>query len=141
VEVQALAVPSPLAAPRRIASGLEVSRLHLLLAVLARRGGVHAGNLDVVATVSGGLRVRDPGVDLAILRALASAVRDQPLDRGTAYLGEVALSGAIRPVQQAQRRLAELARLGFERCVAPANTQPVEGIMLIPVKSVREALR
>ncbi len=140
VEVQALAVPSPLAAPRRIASGLEVSRLHLLLAVLARRGGIYAANLDVVATVSGGLRVRDPGADLAILRALASAVRDQPLDRGTAYLGEVALSGAIRPVQQAQRRLAELARLGFERCVVPSNTQPAEGIMLIPVRSVKEAL-
>ncbi len=141
IEVQALAVPSPLAAPRRIASGLEVSRLHLLLAVLARRGGIVAGNLDVVATVSGGMRLRDPSADLAILVALVSAVRDQPLDRGTAFLGEVALSGSIRPVQQSQRRLLELGRLGFGRCLAPASTPPVEGIELIPVRSVKEALR
>lgn len=141
VEVQALAVPSPLAAPRRIASGLEVSRLHLLLAVLARRGGIVAANLDVVATVSGGMRLRDPAADLAILVALGSAVRDVPLDRSTAFLGEVALSGSIRQAQQGQRRLAELARLGFTRCVAPPSMGPVEGIEVVPVRSVREALR
>jgi len=141
VEVQALAVPSYLASPRRIASGLETSRLHLLLAVLARRGGLNAGQLDVVATVSGGMRLRDPGADLAVLMAIASAIKDQPLDRGAAFLGEVALSGAIRPAQQASRRLAELARLGFTRCVAPPSTQPVEGVTLVPVTTVKDALR
>ncbi len=140
IEVQALAVASPLSSPRRIASGLETSRLHLLLAVLARRGGISAANLDVVATVSGGLKLRDPSADLAVVAALASAVRDEPLPRDTAFLGEVALSGSIRPVQQAQRRLAELARLGFRRCVVPAHTQPIEGITLVPVRTVREAL-
>jgi DNA repair protein RadA/Sms len=141
VEVQALAVPSYLATPRRIASGIETSRLHLMLAVLARRGGLNAGQLDVVATVSGGLRLRDPGADLAVLAAIASAVRDQPLDRETAFLGEVALSGAIRPVQQAGRRLIELGRLGFVRCIAPPSTQPVEGITIVPVTTVKDALR
>ena len=140
VEVQALAVQSYLAAPRRIASGLETSRLHLLLAVLSRRGGVNTGNLDIVATVSGGLRLRDPGTDLAVIAALASAVRDAALEPGTAYLGEVALSGAIRPVQQVQRRLGELARLGFQRCVVPAATPPVDGIELIPVRTLKDAL-
>jgi DNA repair protein RadA/Sms len=140
IEVQALAVPSSLSAPRRIASGLETSRLHLLLAVLARRGGVNAGTLDVVATVSGGLRLRDPSADLAVIAALASAVRDEPLARDTAFLGEVALSGTIRPVQQAPRRLAELARLGFKRCLVPAGTQGIEGIAIVPVRTVREAL-
>ncbi len=140
VEVQALAVPSFLANPRRIAAGLEVSRLHLLLAVLARRGGLQAGNLDIVASVSGGMRLRDPGADLAVLAALDSAVKDRPLERGTAYLGEVALSGAVRPVTNPGRRLAELARLGFKRCVVANGTQPVDGIELLPVANVREAL-
>lgn len=140
LEVQALAVPTNLASPRRIASGLETSRLHLLLAVLARRGGVNTGSMDVVASVSGGMRLRDTGADLAVLAALASAATDQPLPRGTAFLGEVALSGAIRPVQQAQRRLGELGRMGFTRCVAPEGTQPVEGVRLETVRSVRDAL-
>lgn len=140
LEVQALAVPTNLASPRRIASGLETSRLHLLLAVLARRGGVNTGSMDVVASVSGGMRLRDTGADLAVLAALASAATDQPLPRGTAFLGEVALSGAIRPVQQAQRRLGELGRMGFTRCVAPEGTQPVEGVRLETVRTVRDAL-
>lgn len=140
LEVQALAVPTNLASPRRIASGLETSRLHLLLAVLARRAGVNTGAMDVVASVSGGMRLRDTGADLAVLAALASAATDQPLPRGTAFLGEVALSGAVRPVQQANRRLAELGRMGFARCVVPEGTAPVEGLTLSPVRTVREAL-
>ncbi|MGI8926738.1 MAG: DNA repair protein RadA [Tepidiformaceae bacterium] len=140
VEVQALAVASYLAAPRRIASGLEASRLHLLLAVLARRAGLSAAQMDVIATVSGGLRLRDPGADLAVIAALASAIRDEPLEEGTAFLGEVALSGAIRPVQQAPRRLAELARLGFRRCYVPVGTAAIDGTELLPVATVREAL-
>lgn len=140
LEVQALAVPTNLAAPRRIASGLETSRLHLLLAVLARRGGVTTGSMDVVASVSGGMRLRDTGADLAVLAALASAATDQPLPRGTAFLGEVALSGALRPVQQAQRRLAELGRMGFTRCMVPEGTQTVEGIRIETVRTVRDAL-
>lgn len=141
VEVQALAVTSHLAAPRRVASGVEVSRLHLLLAVLARRAGIPAGNLDVVVSVSGGLRLRDPAADAAIVVALASAVRDQPLAAGAAFLGEAALSGALRPVQQAQRRLGELARLGVARCFCPPGTLAVEGIALVPVRSVRDLVR
>ncbi len=140
VEIQALAVPSFLSTPRRIASGIETSRLHLLLAVLARRGGQNAGNLDVVATVSGGLRLRDPGTDLAIAIALASAVRDQALQPRTAFMGEVALSGAIRPVSQPARRLAELARLGFSRAIAPNGTASTDGISVIPVDTLRDAL-
>jgi len=140
IEVQALAVASQLASPRRIASGLETARLHLLLAVLARRGGLSAANMDVVATVSGGLKLRDPGADLAVVVALASAIHDRELDPGMALLGEVALSGAIRPVQQAQRRLSELARLGFARCVVPAGTPACDGVELVRAGTVRAAL-
>ncbi len=141
LEVQALAVPSQLAAPRRIASGLETARLHLLLAVLARRGGLSASSMDVVATVSSGLRLRDPGADLAVAVALASAIRDRKLDPAVALLGEVALSGAVRQVQQIPRRLAELARLGFRRCIVPTGTPACEGIELVPVGTLRAALR
>jgi DNA repair protein RadA/Sms len=137
VEVQALAVPSQLANPRRIASGLELSRLHLLLAVLARRGGIAAGASDVVTSVSGGLRLRDPGADLAVVAALASAVRDIPLPPDAAFLGEVALTGAIRPAQQAQRRLAELARLGITRCYAPPSTPGILGITILPTRTLQ----
>jgi DNA repair protein RadA/Sms len=140
LEVQALAVPTNLSSPRRIASGLENARLHLLLAVLARRGGVNTGAMDIVASVSGGLRLRDPGADLAVVAALASAAVDRPLPRGTACLGEVALSGSIRPVHQAHRRLAELARMGFTACIVPAGTPEVEGLRVTRVKTVQEAL-
>jgi DNA repair protein RadA/Sms len=140
VEVQALAVPSYLATPRRIAAGIEQARLHLLLAVLARRAALQTGNVDIVAAVSGGMRLRDPGTDLAVLAALASAVHDRPILQGTAFLGEVALSGVVRPAQQIQRRLTELARLGFTRCVVPVGTASEERLTLVPVATVRDAL-
>jgi DNA repair protein RadA/Sms len=140
IEVQALAVPSSLANPRRIASGLDTSRLHLLLAVLARRAGRSAGALDVVAAVSGGLRLRDPGADLAVIVALASAIEDRPVVPGTAFLGEVALSGAVRPAQQVQRRIAELSRMGFGRVVVPRGSAETAGIAVVPVTTVREAI-
>lgn len=139
VELQALAVATNLAAPRRIASGMEVSRLHLLLAVLARRAGLASANLDIVATVSGGLRIRDPAADMATAAALASAIIDRPVARGTAFLGEVALSGSLRPVDRASRRLAELARLGFDRCIAPPGVEG-EDIHVMHARTLREAL-
>jgi DNA repair protein RadA/Sms len=140
IEVQALAVPTALAAPRRIAAGIEPARLHLLLAVLARRGAIPAGALDIVASVSGGLRLRDTSADLAVCLALASAILDRPLPARTAFLGELALSGALRPVHQANRRLAELARLGLAAAVVPVGTPRVEGIRLLPVGSLSAAL-
>lgn len=140
VEVQALAVPSYLASPRRIAAGMEASRLHLLLAVLARRAGINAANLDVVATVSGGLRLKDPASDLAVAVALASAIKDLPAVPDTAFLGEVALSGRVRPIQNGARRLAELSRNGFRRCLVPVGQAAVEGIVTVSVSDMREAL-
>jgi DNA repair protein RadA/Sms len=101
---------------------------------------MNASGLDVVTTVSGGLRLKDTGADLAVLCALASAIKDEPLPTGTAFLGEVALSGAIRPVQNAGRRVQELARLGFKRC-AGAGLPAAEGIEIVPVASVRDILR
>lgn len=140
LEVQALAVSSSLAVPRRVSSGIENARLHLLLAVLARRAGLAAGEMDVVATVAGGLRLRDPGADLAVAVALASAIRDRPVEPGLVFLGEVALSGSIRPAAQAQRRLAELARMGYRYCLAAPGVESIEGIEASPVQHIREAI-
>jgi DNA repair protein RadA/Sms len=140
IEVQALAVPTTLAAPRRIAAGIEPARLHLLLAVLARRGGIPSGSLDIVASVSGGLRLRDPSADLAACLALASAIHDRPLPPRMAFLGELALSGALRPVHQAPRRLAELARLGITVAVVPPGTPAAGDIRLIRAATLGEAL-
>ncbi|GIW13400.1 MAG: hypothetical protein KatS3mg062_0839 [Tepidiforma sp.] len=140
VEVQALAVPTALAAPRRIAAGIEPARLHLLLAVLARRGGIPSGQLDIVASVSGGLRLRDTSADLAACLALASAICDRPLPAGMAFLGELALSGAVRPIHQSSRRLAELARLGIAAAVVPPGTPDVEGLRLLRAATLSEAL-
>ncbi len=140
VEVQALAVPTTLAVPRRIAAGIDLARLHLVLAVLARRAGIGAGHLDVVVSTSGGLRVRDAGADLALAAAVASAVRDRPLPPDLALLGEVALSGAVRTVPQLERRLQELRRLGFRRCVVPPGLETESGVRLLPARTLREAL-
>ena len=111
-----------------------------MLAVLARRANRSAASLDVVTAVSGGLRLRDPGADLAVIVALASAIEDRPVVPGTAFLGEVALSGAVRQAQQVQRRVAELSRMGFARIVVPPGTVPVSGIALVPVATVRDAI-
>lgn len=142
VEVQALAVPSHLAVPRRIAVGVELARLHLLLAVLARRAGLNFGTSDVVVSVSGGLRLRDSAADLALALALSSALRDEPLPADVAAVGEVALSGAIRPIGQLARRLAELERIGVKRCLVPAGVElPPSSLQLIPIRTLRHALR
>lgn len=141
IEVQALAVPSSLAAPRRIAAGIEPARLHLLLAVLARRGGIPSGALDIVTSISGGVRLRDPAADLAVCVAIASAIHDRPVPPGLAFLGEVALSGSLRPAHQAARRLGELARLGIAAAVVPPGTPALEGIRLHRAADLAEALR
>lgn len=120
VEVEALCAPSPFAAPRRVANGVELARLHLVLAVLEQRCGIRLGQYDVYVNLPGGLRVVEPGVDLAVALAVASSLGDVALPAGCAVIGEVGLTGELRPVSQRQRRLEEIARHGFGRCLAPA---------------------
>lgn len=117
IEVQALTNPSSLPSPRRVASGIDASRLHLILAVLARRVGMPLGGEDVIVNVPGGMRVREPGADLALALAIASSFRDVPVAPGFACAAEVGLAGELRPVSQGTRRAEEAARLGFERCI------------------------
>ncbi len=120
VEVQALVMPSSLPAPRRSVSGVDSGRLALLLAVL-HRVGVSAAACDVYVSVVGGVRVSEPGADLAVCLALTSAISGQPLPEDLVVIGEVGLGGEVRRVAQTARRLAEAARLGFKAALVPAN--------------------
>jgi DNA repair protein RadA/Sms len=119
-EVQALVAPTPLANPRRVASGLDLARLLLLLAVLDRRAGVALGGADVYVSSVGGVRLAEPAVDLALCLAVASAAGGAPVPRDLVVLGEVGLAGEVRLVAQTERRLAEAARLGFTAALVPA---------------------
>jgi len=125
VEVQALVAPSELEQPRRVASGLDRNRLALVLAILARHGRVGTGGADVFVNVVGGVRVDEPGVDLAIALAVAGARRGVAL-RGTprACFGELGLTGELRWVGHPERRLQEAARHGLSDVVAPAGSGP-----------------
>jgi len=119
-EVQALVAPSALANPRRATSGMDSSRVAMILAVLHRRVGVALMADDVYVATVGGAKVAEPSADLALALALASARADRPVRAGLLAIGEVALSGAVRPVSAIGTRLAEAARLGFTKAIVPA---------------------
>jgi DNA repair protein RadA/Sms len=144
VEVQALVSPAGYTTPARRASGIDPTRLALLLAVLGRRAGIGLGTHDVYANLAGGLTVSEPGLDLAVALALASSLRDRAIDGRTAVVGEVGLLGELRPVSGLDRRLREAARLGFERAIVPAprGAAPaqIEGLRVTSVASLRDAV-
>lgn len=122
VEMQALVVSPTAPSPRRATQGLDQRRLSMLLAVLERRAGVKASALDVYASVIGGIRVSETGVDLALCCAVASSLHDHPIPSDVVIIGEVGLAGEVRSVPWVDRRLAEAARLGFERAIVPAGS-------------------
>ncbi len=121
VEVQALVAPAP-GSPRRVASGIDGTRLATVLAVLERRGGVPLPACDVYVATVGGLRLSEPGVDLALALAVASSVTDDAVPGGLVALGELGLGGEVRRVPALQRRLSEARRLGFRAAVVPAGS-------------------
>jgi DNA repair protein RadA/Sms len=145
VEVQALVAPSDVVPPRRVANGVDRNRLSLVLAVLARNGGPALGTSDVFVSVAGGVRIEEPGADLAIVLAVASAAIGAPVSSAqlpTGCFGEVGLTGELRYVAHPERRLEEAARFGLERVLAPARCleDGVSGAGAVPVSTVREAL-
>jgi DNA repair protein RadA/Sms len=121
-EVQSLVAPSPLANPRRMTSGLDSSRVAMMLAVLQRRCGVKLHDRDVYAATVGGVRLGEPSVDLAVALAVTGAANDLTLPADLVAFGEVGLAGEVRGVQAAKRRLSEAARLGYRRAIVPTGS-------------------
>ncbi len=119
VEIQALVTPSPLGTPRRAVIGWDPGRLAMVVAVLQARCGVRFADHDIYLNIAGGLKIGEPAADLAVAAALVSSLTGITLPADTVYFGEISLSGAIRPVPQANARLKEAAKLGFARAVAP----------------------
>ena len=143
VEVQALADESVLNNPRRVTIGIEHNRLSMLLAVLNRHAGVTTAGCDVFANIVGGVRITETAVDLPVLLAIVSSLRDKPINRNTAIFGEVGLAGEIRPVQSGEERLREAAKHGFKQAIVPQANVPksgIEGLQLIPVVRLSDAL-
>jgi DNA repair protein RadA/Sms len=142
-EIQALVAESSLANPRRAVSGLDSSRVAMVLAVIERRGGVKLAGSDVYTATVGGMRVVEPAADLAVALAVVSAVGDLLLPPRTVAIGEVGLAGEVRPVTGLRRRLAEAARLGFQHALVPPDvdgTSPA-GMRLHVVADLAAALR
>ncbi len=125
-EIQALVAPSTLASPRRTVVGLDSGRVSTILAVLEARCGIPFAGLDVFLNVAGGMRVMEPAADLAIAAALLSAREDSALPADCVTFGEISLSGALRPVAQAENRLKEAQKLGFSQAIIPASSK-IEG--------------
>ena len=143
IEVQALIDQSSLNNPRRLAVGFESNRLSMLLAVLHRHGGIHVGDQDVFVNAVGGVKVVETSADLALILAIVSSFKNRNLPHDLVVFGEVGLSGEIRPVPSGQERIIEAAKHGFRKAIVPqANKpkQPIEGIEVIGVKQIREAL-
>ena len=141
VEVQALVDDSVLANPRRVTVGLDHNRLSMLLAVLHRHGGVATAGCDVFANIVGGVRVTETGVDLAVVLAVLSSLRDRPLPADLVVFGEIGLAGEIRPVQNGPERLREAAKHGFKRALVPkANVSRDLDIELVPVSRLADAI-
>ncbi|GIU86272.1 MAG: hypothetical protein KatS3mg009_0787 [Acidimicrobiia bacterium] len=139
VEVQALVHDTPAPLPRRVAQSVDGNRLAMLLAVLQRRAGIPVAGADVYASVAGGVRVAEPGGDLAIALAVASARLDRPVPPDTVALGEIGLGGEVRQVAQTPRRLAEAVRLGMRRAIVPPSTPDVRGLEVVRVADVSDA--
>jgi DNA repair protein RadA/Sms len=146
IEVQALVTPSVYGTPQRTASGFDLRRLQLLLAVLEKRGGFHFGTKDVFVNIAGGLKIEDPSIDLAMVCALLSSYEDIPLSQKTCFAAEVGLSGEIRAVNRIEQRISEAEKLGFERIVISKynrkGTEKFTGnIEVVPAATVEEVYR
>ena len=140
VEVQALVVDSPLASPRRSASGVDAKRLGLLLAVLQQRVDVAVANTDVYALAAGGAKLTEPGADLGLALAVASSLSGVPIPPDLVACGEVGLAGEVRRVSGLTQRLSEAGRLGFGRALVPRGASPPEGVRTCEVQTVADAI-
>ncbi len=144
VEVQALTSHTNAAIPRRTANGIDYNRLLLLIAVLTKRVGLKLDVQDVFVNVVGGLKINEPAVDLGVATSIASSARGVPVAADLAIMGEIGLSGEIRSVTQVEKRLNEVQKLGFKRCLLPKQARRdklvIDGVELIEARSLGQAL-
>ena len=144
VEIQALVSPSHLAMPRRTSTGIDSSRLALLITVAERHLGVTLFDRDIFINVVGGLKTSEPASELAVIMAMVSSLKDVPLNMDTAVFGEVGLTGEVRTVGRTELRLNEAARLGLKRCIIPqAGSHRLkfpDSLEILPVKRIDEAV-
>ena len=142
IELQALASTSYLANPRRTVLGLDPNRIALLVAVMEKKMGLRLFGHDIFLNVAGGVRVDDPGVDLAIIGAIAASFMDKSISKDTVLLGEVGLTGEVRSIRHAEHRLSEIEKMGFSRCLLPKSNvdriTKINSINLIGVERVKD---
>ena len=146
IEVQSLVSSAVYGTPQRNASGFDLRRLNLLLAVLEKRCGFKLGAKDVFLNIAGGLRVTDPAIDLAVAAAVLSSNVDIPIPSDVCLAAEIGLSGEVRPVSRVEQRIAEADRLGFKRIIiSKYNARSLDlkrhRIEVVPVSLVEEAVR
>lgn len=145
VEIQALVCPTGFGTPRRMTAGVDYNRVALILAVLEKRVGLHLGGQDAYVNAVGGVRLDEPAADLGIALALASSFKDIPVGERIAAIGEIGLTGEIRPVPALDKRIIEAARLGFTRCIVPGQglggeTKKINGVTVVGVDAVAGAI-
>jgi DNA repair protein RadA/Sms len=140
LEIQALVAPTDLAMPRRVGTGVDPKRLAMIVAVLARHARIPLGQADVFVNVAGGVRIDEPGADLGVALAVASAARGAPVRAGLGAFGEIGLTGRLRPATQAERRLDECAKLGLRNVLAPTGTQARQTPRVIEADTIRTAI-
>ena len=145
VEIQALVCDSNFGMARRTAAGMDYNRVNLLMAVLEKRAGIHLSGSDAYVNIAGGIKVNEPALDLGVVLALVSSFRNKAIDSKTVIFGEVGLSGEVRAVSQAQQRINEAIKLGFENVILPSvclkNIKNSDRINLIAVENVNDAIK
>jgi len=141
IEVQALVTKTVFGYPQRKASGFDLNRLQVLIAVLTKRAGLNLANQDVILNVVGGLKISDPSLDLAVCSAIASSLLNQTVGNKTIVLGEVGLGGEIRQIARIEQRLNEAGKLGFIKAIVPANDYVPKKIKLVKIKNVQEIIK
>ena len=141
LEIQALVAPTDLAMPRRVGTGVDPKRLAMIVAVLSRHARLPLGQADVFVNVAGGVRIDEPGADLAVALAIASAARGAPVREGLAAFGEIGLTGRLRAAAQGEGRLEECAKLGLAGVVAPAGTPAHGKLRVEQVETLKQAIR
>jgi len=143
IEIQALVSKTNLAIPRRLATGIDYNRLLLVSAVLERRANIHLSQYDIHLSVAGGIKVFEPAADLAIAAAIVSCLKDKPIDIKTAIVGELGLGGEIRSINQLDRRIAEIERLGFNKIIVPKeNSRKIKSqeLKVVEVSNIKDAI-